>query len=375
MQINIMEKKKLAIINADKAQIPLVKKAMEMGVETHCFAWDKETYNDCKGIADYYHPISILEKEKILETCKEININGITSIRHDFSVPIVAYIAEKMGLPGNRYEDMLIAAGSKFTMRQAFSKNGVKSPRYTNSRNCTDLSEFQYPLIVKPVDRCASIGVMKVNNETELKEAIDRAKQLSYTRDAIIEEFVTGIEVTIDMISWQGIHYPISMTETETTGAPYYTKIGYHGPPKFNDDIQNKIIIEAKKALTALNFNYGASDTEVIVTETGEVKLIEINPRMGGDSTDQLVRLSTGYDFLKGAINLALGQFEIPVFPYKKYAGIYYCLENTEWIKKVIEEKENNPEIVEAVFFKEEDKRLGRIGYFIYQTEQKRRWT
>jgi len=374
----IIVKKKLAIINADKAQIPLVKKAKEMGVETHCFAWDKEGYTHCKGIADYYHPISILEKEKILEKCKEINIDGVTSIRHDFSVPIVAYIAENMGLPGNRYDDMIIASGNKFTMRQTLSKNGVNCPRFAIANEGVDLSEFKYPLIVKPVDRCASIGIMKVNNDKELKEAIHRAKQLSYIKEAIIEEYITGKEVCALSISCEGEHYHLDIQDKVTSGPPYHVEIGHHQPADLTVEMQEKVKAETSKALTALNFNYGATDNELMIDENGKVFIIEINARMGGDCTPELVTLSTGYDFLKGLIDVALNQFEKPVLPIKKYSGIYYWSKETEYLKQIMDNKEKYPEIVEVQIDNEDLKFVqcsaDRSGYLLYQADRRMSW-
>ena len=368
-------KKKLAIICASEDQLPLVNKAKEMGIETHCFAWDKPYYNACKIVADYYHPISILEKDLILEKCKEIQINGVTSIINDYAVPTVAYIAQNMGLPGNRYEDMLIAC-NKYKTRQAFLKNGVGSPRFVIARNGEnpDLSGLQYPIIIKPTDRCASVGVEKVSNESDAIEAIVNAQKLSFIGEAIVEEFVSGSEATLDMISWQGNHYPIIISDTETTGEPYYTKIGYHQPSKLSPDAQTKIISEAKKALDAFKFQYGVSDIEVKITETGEINIIEINPRMGADATEKLVRLSTGYDLIKGTIDVALGQFETPVFPYKKYSGVYFCSKNMKNLKHAIENKENDPDVVETEIYKVEDETLDRIGYLIYQSEKRRYW-
>ena len=367
-------KEKLAIIRADIPQQPLILKAKELGIETHCFAWDKDDFNDCKNIADYFHPISILEKEQILEKCKEIKIDGITSITNDFAVTTVAYIAENMRLPGNRYEDMVIAAGNKFSQRQAFHEQGVNSPRFAIAREGLDLTEFQYPLIVKPVDRNGSIGVKKVDNEAELQKAIQQAQQVSFSKEVIVEEFVFGCEATLDMISYQGEHYPIIISDTEIMGHSDFTKKGYHQPTQLNIDIQTKIIAEAKKALDALKFEYGASDTEVMVTDSGEVKVIEINPRMGGDATEQLIRLSTGYDFIKGVIDVALGQFEKPVFPYKNFSGIHYFSEYTDSIRQTFENKEYDPNIVKAILFSEEEKHYGRIGYIMYQSDRKKRW-
>ena len=70
--------KKLAILGASYLQEPLVLKANQMGLETHCFAWDNEDAV-CKEIAHYFYPISVLEKESILNKCIEIGIDGITT--------------------------------------------------------------------------------------------------------------------------------------------------------------------------------------------------------------------------------------------------------------------------------------------------------
>ena len=67
--------KKLAIISANTSQLPLVRKAKKMGIETHCFALYKEGRTICKDIADYFHPIPIHEKEQIF-TISKINKRG-----------------------------------------------------------------------------------------------------------------------------------------------------------------------------------------------------------------------------------------------------------------------------------------------------------
>ena len=369
-------KKKLAIVGASFGQKSLYLKAKEMGIETHCFAWDKKDAV-CKELADYFYPVSVFEKEQILEICKKIQIDGICSIASDICVPSVWFVAEKMGLIGNKYVEPFVAT-NKFLMRQAFLKNGVNSPRFTIGDDKMDLSEFEFPLIVKPADRGGSIGVMKIEKREELKAAIERAQKVSYNNSAIVEEFVPGTESTLDMISWQGKHYPITISDTETTGAPYFSKIGYHEPSRLSPDIQDKIIQVAKNALNALNIKNGASDTEVKITDSGEIKVIEVNPRMGGDCTDTLVKLSTGYDFPKGVIDVALNQFEEPVFPINKFSGICYLSKETEYLKKIIENRENYPDIVQAEITDEElhflQSSWERSGFLIYQSEKKRNW-
>ena len=372
-----MKKKKLAIICASWEQLPLVEKAKEMGIETHCFAWDKEGYTDCKGVADFFHPISILEKEQILKVCKDIKIDGITSCNNDLAISTVAYVAENMGLIGNRYADTMITSNDKYESRQAMFKNGVNSPRFVVAREgqVPNLNGFKYPLIVKPVDRSGSVGVMKVDTEAELHEAILRAQQLSYSGKAIIEEFIIGVEVSVESISWNGIHYNLALTDKVTTNEPYHVEIAHHEPSELSEEIQEKVKTEARKALTAVNYNYGASDTEIKITDNGDVYIIEVNARLGGDFTYEMVKLSTGYDFLKGVIDVALNQFEVPVLIEHMYSGIYYLCKENEWVKHVIENKENYPEITEAVITKEELSLIqysgDRSGYFIYKSDRK----
>jgi phosphoribosylaminoimidazole carboxylase (NCAIR synthetase) len=119
--------KKLAIIGASYLQIPLVQKAKQMGLETHCFAWDEGAV--CKKIADFFYLISIVEKDEILKVCSEISINGIVSIASDLAVLTVNYVAEKLGLIANPNDYSLVTT-NKFLMRECFFAHNVPSPRF-----------------------------------------------------------------------------------------------------------------------------------------------------------------------------------------------------------------------------------------------------
>ena len=94
--------KNLAIIGASYLQLPLIEKAKEMGYTTHVFAWKANDVGE--EAADKFYPISIIEKEEILEVCKKIGICGICSIASDVAVITVNYVAEKLGLAGNKIE-------------------------------------------------------------------------------------------------------------------------------------------------------------------------------------------------------------------------------------------------------------------------------
>ena len=375
--INIPKtKKKLAIIGSHFGQQEIFDKAKEMGIETHCFAWDKGQHSLCKNFVDYYYPISALDKERILEVCREIKIDGVIARLPAF-LPTACYIAQAMNLPGNKYEDALFMI-NKHNQRQAFLKHGVSSPRFVLVSENIDLSGFDYPLIVKPADRCSSTGVKLVENREDLNKAVNQALEFSFSKEVLIEQYIEGKDVSVNPISWNGKHYRMAVRDKKTTGAPFFVEIEYHEPSELSDDIQAKVIAEAGKALAALNFNYGPSNIDIKVTEDGEVYIIEINPRTAGAVTHELVRLATGWDMHKAWIDLALNQFEEPVITQNKYAGIYSLGKNTEWVKQVIENKDNDPDIITAKIWDDELHYLecsnDKSGYFIYQSEQKRKW-
>ena len=84
--------RKLAIIGAAKGQLPLCLKAKEMGLKTICFAWEQGAI--CREYVDKFYPISIFDKDKILEICINEKIDGIISNASDILSEIVAYISE-----------------------------------------------------------------------------------------------------------------------------------------------------------------------------------------------------------------------------------------------------------------------------------------
>ena len=119
--------KTLAIIGASYLQRPLVEKAKEMGLYTLCFAWAEGAV--CNDLVDEFYPISIVNKEEILEICQKKQIDGICTIASDVAAPTVAYVAEKMGVIGNLHQAS-ITANNKYAMRRAFASAGVPCPGF-----------------------------------------------------------------------------------------------------------------------------------------------------------------------------------------------------------------------------------------------------
>ena len=367
--------KKLAIIGASYLQKPLAEKAKSMGVYTICFAWEEGAV--CKDLCDKFYPVSTVDKEEILKICKEEQIDGITTIASDVATLTVSYVAEQMGLVGNP-DKYAQTATNKYQMRQCFMEHDVPSPKFCEAAGYVPeaAKNFRFPVIVKPTDRSGSRGVEKVEVPKDLAQAVSRACAESFQKRAIIEEFVEGREISVESISYQGKHYVLQITDKVTTEAPYFVELEHHQPSSLPDDIKQQVKAIVLNALDALHIQYGASHSELKITEDGDIKVIEIGARMGGDFIgSNLVQLSTGYDFLKGVIEVAFGDFKEPQITEHNYSGVFFLCEETKDILPIIQNAEKYPEIVRAEITDSElrniEQSADRSGYMIYKSDYK----
>ena len=367
---------KLAIIGASYLQLPLYLKAKQLGIKTIGFAWTDGAI--AKIQSSKFYPISILEKEKIMEECRREDIDGVLTIASDIAVPTVTYVAENLGLISNSMNSSRIST-NKFLMRQALAQKNLKCPTYCSASVVKDVqsyvSDLRLPLIVKPVDRSGSKGVTKVNNINELNNAVNRALYVSLCKQAIIEEFIEGFEVSVEAISFEGKHYILAITDKKTSGYPHFVELEHHQPTSLPQDLQNEIWDNTIKSLDALEIRFGASHSEFIINDNG-IYVTEIGARMGGDFIgSDLVFLSTGYDFLEGIIDVVFNRFKQPVKQWQKYSGVYFHSSLTPHVGEVVRQGLLKNIIIKSEILKEPSEQLlesgDRSGYFVYQSNKR----
>jgi biotin carboxylase len=177
------------------------------------------------------------------------------------------------------------------------------------------------------------------------------------------------------MLSFKGKHHRLTITEKETTGAPFFVETAHHQPAEIDNWLKTKIFDLIENSLNALGMENGASHSEVLITKQSNIYVIEIGGRMGGDFIgSDLVVLSTGYDFLKEAIHVALNIEPTPFnINQNKHSGIYYLTPQTRWVENVLKNPDDN--IVKYEYLGKAEKRVtnssDRLAYFIYQNKEK----
>ncbi|MBQ8484722.1 MAG: ATP-grasp domain-containing protein [Bacteroidaceae bacterium] len=367
--------KKIAILGANYQYKTFYRQTKALGYEIYAFGRASDDHVSAEEYADHFYDISFTEKERILEICKREGVQGVTSFLIESALPYVYYISRGLGVPCNSPECEALTA-NKYTMREQMRKNGVSIPAYKAVHSIEEVNGMPFPIIVKPSDSGGSRGITLVRKGEELNAAIERAMVWSPSKTILIEQFIEGREFSVESISYKGKHYILQITDKETTGAPYFVELSHHQPADLNtkqwDDIKNLTI----SMLNCLKVEYGASHTEVKMDADGIPYVIEMGPRMGGGFiTSDLVKLSTGYDFVKGVLEVSTGSFTVPQFSTPRYAGIYFlCEETRKRVLPYIENRNDYPFVVDADIYGKIQKvfcNSDRGGYFIYQSDKK----
>ncbi|MCI8333550.1 MAG: ATP-grasp domain-containing protein [Lachnospiraceae bacterium] len=364
--------KKIVIIGANSFQNPLILKAKEMGFETHVFAWKDGSIGE--RTADYFYPISIVEREKVLKECRRIQPDAVASIGSDLAMLTVNYVAEQLGLPGNSMECTIMST-NKYEMRKAFQAEGVSVPKFAEADLDTkpeDLEGFTLPVIVKPTDRSGSRGITKVEAWGDFSKAVRFSVENSFEKKAIVEEYLTGEEYSCECISYRGRHHFLAFTKKFTTEAPHFIETGHLEPSGLSLLQTERAKKEVFQALDALKVENGASHTEFRIDENDTVRIIEVGARMGGDCIgSDLVQISTGYDFVRMVIDVASGKEpDFTLGGEKKVAYVHFIfrkedLELLERLKGECPEKIRFVSELEEIREGEVTDSSTRFGYFI----------
>ncbi len=369
--------KRLLIIGASVLQVPAIHKAKEMGLYVAVADYNPNAVGI--PLADEYYNVSTIDEKGVCQAAKEFKADGIMTLATDMPMRSLAYACEKLGLVGLAY-DSAVKATDKGEMIKTFEAAKVEHPWYQIIHGGTKPmpGTFAFPLITKPTDNSGSRGVMLVHNEDELAEALSYSSENGRRGDVIMEEYMQGPEVSVEVMVSHGVPHVLQITDKLTTGAPHFVEMGHSQPSRLPEEAQDAIRDLASRAALSVGIRNGPAHVEIILTKNGP-KMVELGARMGGDCiTTHLVPLSTGVDMVGNTIKIALG--EEPDLNQKLWKGsaIRYFNAPHGVIHEIsgVEEAEKLSGVQEITFVKHVGDTVGdigsstdRVGFVIAQAE------
>ena len=330
--------KKVLIVGGGKWQVPITKRCKELNYTVI----STNLYEDSPAFqyADYSYVIDVLDKEKNLEIAKLHNIDAVLTDQSDIAVTTVAYINEKLNLNLINIKVAMLYT-NKLEMRKKLKLPDLYHPQYKLCKNIKDVKEFYIQLnsniILKPLNNQSSRGVEYISNIQDIEKAFKRSIQFSKNNLLLAEEFIGGIELTVE-----GFKYKDSFHKTFAVSKKTYFKhkIGLANSltyqPIFKEfdinilkKINNKLFDTLQFGITHVEYKY----------YNGKFYLIEAAIRGGGTKiSSDIVPIVSGYKVDELLIKTALGRSIIyKNINYKnKYAILEFFNFTTGRVKDII---------------------------------------
>ena len=270
---------------------------------------DKNEKVEARKYADIFYPVSTLDEKKITEVAKKENVDFLISVCADQVLQVVAEVSEKLSLPC--YIDFKTAenVSNKTYMKEIFVKNGVPTAKHVvmEKLDLSKIKHLEYPLIVKPVDSYSSRGVKKVLQESDLASAFDEAVQISRTKTAIVEEFVDGEEITVDVYVEDGVANVLTMSNSDKVrGNDKFVIHRTINPAMITEEIERKI----KEVVQKIVDGFGLKNTPMLVqliSDGKRISVLEFCARTGGGIKFRLIKKISGFDVIKAVLDLTMG--------------------------------------------------------------------
>lgn len=284
-------KQKVLIISAGWEQEPMLKKLKEMRLYADFFLVHYN--NDYSKTLQYKDVLvcDVRELSKILEFAKKHKVSAVISDECDYSYFAQAVVCEELSLHGPRIKEAQVAV-NKLLQRQLAKKNGVTVPKFKLCADTTDVYDFidkvGLPVIVKPVDNRGSIGVVKIEKKDDVASAFTEAMINSHSRLVLVEEFIVGVQITIDgyVFKKHGARSISLATKDMHESKEVAMQIVY--PGKLSKKLYEKAIKTNEDTINKLGYAFGMTHAEYMIRGS-KIFLIEAANRGGGVHTSNLI--------------------------------------------------------------------------------------
>ena len=309
-----MKKRQLAVIGGGLMQLPVLRLARNLGLETLCL--DGNPQAPGRAEADYFVVADIQNHQLCLEAAQrhqqQWGLHGVLTVGTDFSTT-ASWIAQNLGLPGHTYEAAL-KAKDKELMRQTLRQAGLPSPEFKvfSASNLTDDLPFARPCVVKPVDSMGARGVQLVSSAREWHQAAADALRFSPTGRVIAEDYIDGPEYSLDALIQGDQFYPMGLADREIHFSPFFVELGHSFPSGADEKRLQALWALLRAAGQALGLTEGAVKGDLKWSTNGPV-IGEIAARLsGGFMSGWTYPLSSGRSAIEAAIRIALGEQASP---------------------------------------------------------------
>ncbi len=305
--------KTILFVGAGRHQQRAIQRAKELGLRV--VAVDRNP--DALGLreADIARIVDFSDAGAVLKAVGRLKIDGVLTVSADRAVPVVAAVAEALGLPGIGVETAHLMT-HKVAMRRELADAGVPQPRFAALRTLSEryraVAEVGFPAVLKPADSGGQRGIFRVESLDDVETHFHEALAASPTGEAIIEEYVEGTEMNGIVIARGGETIPLTLSDRLRPPGIGFGVGWIHIYPAtvYGDQLEESERV-AGLTVRTLGLETGIAFPQLIAAPGGRVVVVECAARIPGGQMADLVWHAVGVDLVEVQLRMALGE-ELP---------------------------------------------------------------
>ena len=239
---------------------------------------DRYLHIDCSNPQD--------AADAITELGDKVPLDGVVAA-DDTGVEVASLAGNALGLASNN-PDAARATRNKALLRSRLSAAEVPQPKFAVVEHGRSMQEAAstvgFPLVVKPLSRSASQGVIRVDHPEEVQPTVDRVRRIigDDTSDLLLESYLPGDEVAVEGLVKDGELTVLAIFDKpDTSAGPVFPETILVTPSRLPEPSQAECVRVAQAALKGLGLSHGPVHIELKILD-GHVSVLEVAARSIG---------------------------------------------------------------------------------------------
>jgi len=305
--------KTVLFVGAGRHQRRAIGRVQELGVRV--VAVDGNAGAPGLAVADAGETVDFTDIDAVAAVGRAHSVDGVLTVAADRAVPVVAAVAERLGLPGIGSETAHLAT-NKIAMRRVFADRGVPQPQFAGVRHFPEVKAAArivgFPAVLKPADSGGQRGLFRVESVDDIDTHLHEALAASPTGEAILEQYIEGIEMNGIVIARKNDAIPLTLSDRLRPPGVGFGVGWIHVYPAttFGAQLEESERV-AVHTVHALGLKNAIAFPQLIASRDGSVQVVECAARIPGGQMADLVRFAVGVDLVDVQIRMALGE-ELP---------------------------------------------------------------
>jgi len=234
---------------------------------------------------------------------------GVVSPASDVNLPSQAALSRLLNLGHEVSAAAIRASVDKAFFRSVSDILRLPGPRFVHGTSAQVIQQawrVPFPVIVKPNDLGGGRGITRCASPDEVPAAAALAEALSPSGTVILEEFLCGTDLGMEAVIVNGEVVLLGVSRRVLSPAPHFATLGHDMSPG-SADLLDHVRSMLERICSELDYRGGSLNADLLITDSGEVVLLEMGTRLGGNGVAELLGLVNGVDVTEAYVRMAIG--------------------------------------------------------------------